>query len=1138
MGCRLVARVELGLLAVVVAASLGSTPASGASTAERLADDAYLIRDDSGNWGGPSKGITHQRGPNYQAKKRLDLADVPEEFWRHVTEVRLSAFFCVRDYSEHDLGKANGLDETLEIVVNEHVIAVPTKAGLPAWTGTSVGGMAMRWHEFRLPKEYLLRGPNEIVFRLAAPAGKKPDDYLYLGIDSQVPSGRSWGKLSAASAWHPDKLNALGATGEYMVRLVLLAGTRELIASWEPGQDPRDPAGVIQYAGTHSGRPRIEWDLSRLDRSVMPRVTVETAGGQPIELWWLYESGLPLAKPAKGPGPKHMFQLGTAATFVPSGVQLAPDAVWKRITLQAAKGYQPPVKPVDMAPAIAAPAGKKVDRTAPCRREGDQWTLENPTARAVLTTTGGRLRLKSLYNELAGAEMVRDADASALWLVEVDGRQYAGERDFALRDLRLSSDKQSITATCMCEAIGLEAQFTASADLCLGLTVTNRSGKPLDFKLAFPHLSGLAVSQQPADDYYFYPFSGLVSNAPALIRYGYGDHQALYQVLDLFSPQRGAGLSIACTDNEGWYKVLALRKHVPGRAEVNADLPRTPTADEFKWSNSLPAVPGIGLTFEYLRRTRAPGESFQTQAVQLHAHAGDWHTAMEDYAAWCHRQWKFRPHPSRLDSVWNMIAAGWGKNPLFRDGRYNSEFIKPRCDCIELMSWWEWAPLGPWRTSWDKLEERIGAALYKRYSNYWVKDPVTGQTMYPLNRGDYDGYNQRWGGLPALQQAIKDYRKSCPLVTLYTDPLLADDNTRCGQQWGKLWGIVKPDGSYRTNYESWNMCHDVAEYRQYVAETMKRVLRETGADGIRLDEYGHCGAACFNKQHKHTFAEWGCTEWQKAIAETSRLVRQGMDEVDPGSVLTTEHPGYDYLLPHLEGCITYDLTVLKSSLRPLECNLQRFYFPECKAYELDHRGADRKHRKRFWNAVGSFGSYYPEPLDAILRENQAAFSSRDCRPLVPTLMQNVYANRFAADEKTIYTLYNATGHSVAGPMLRLPRLAGHHAVELLSGRELRGRAADDGLSLEGYIPRDEVLCVAWLPKRLKAASQGRRLKVEIAQETTRGQIVLCGAEGKRLLDVPAKQPMEIDLGELPDGQRPVCVKLLSQGQLVDCVGLP
>ena len=50
------------------------------------------------------------------------------------------------------------------------------------------------------------------------------------------------------------------------------------------------------------------------------------------------------------------------------------------------------------------------------------------------------------------------------------------------------------------------------------------------------------------------------------------------------------------------------------------------------------------------------------------------------------------------------------------------------------------------------------------------------------------------------------------------------------------------------------------------------------------------------------------------------------------------------------------VSVLASPLRPLACNVQRFYFPECKPFELAVRGVDQNHRLRFWNAVGSFGT--------------------------------------------------------------------------------------------------------------------------------------------------------------------------------------
>lgn len=1060
-GRRHVARSGVALLLAALCCATGAW----SSRLEQVSDHVWVVRDDDGNWGGPTMGITHQSDPGYWARKVLDLSELPPAVWEAVRDVRLSIHFCVRDYSWHDLPQANGLDETFEIVVNGEATRYPTSTtGLPVFREQRPVGDSMRWWDVSLRKGCLIRGPNEFVFRKIVTQGKRPDDYFYLGIDTTVEGGRSWVRFGADQPWRSDKLTVPGGTGEYMVRLYLLCGDTELNAAWYP-QDDRldDPQGVVSYAGSHGATTRIEWNPLRLDALSPISVIVETISDAAYEFRWLGEDGDP--RPAvEAKGPRYEARLESGLPFRPSGIELGKDIPVKRIAVRASPDYHPLSHRVDMTPHIAAPRGALSARKPRCAASLSRAALANRNLRCAFTVEKGRLKLASLYNELAASQMVSDAEECALFLIEVEGERYAGSRDFACESLTPSRDGPGFTAVLFNAATGLEGKLTVSVDdrdLFVELVVTNRADAPRDFKVAFPHLSGLAISDAAENDYYFFPWGGgIFSDAPAVIRRGYGDHEALYQLMDIYSPERGAGLSIRCTDVDGRHKVLALRKHIPGRAELNGDAAYTPTGDEYKWTNCLPATPGVGVAFEYLRRTRGPGESFAPKSVALRAHPKDWHVAMKDYADWCHRVWRFRPRPSRLTPIVNMLAAGWGKSPLFRDGAYRTDFIEPRCDCIELMSWWEWSPLGPWRTPWDKLEERIGPAMYKRYSAYWVPDPVTGKTMYPLNRGDYDGYNERWGGLPALRAAINTYRDMGALVTLYTDPILADDNTKCGRQWGELWGIVKPDGTYRTSYESWNMCHDVAGYREYVADTMRRVMQETDADGIRLDEYGHCGAACFNTKHAHTFAEWGCTEWQRAIAETTETVREAMDDVKPGSVLTTEHPGCDYLMQFIEGCITYDLTVQATPLRPLECNLQRFYFPECKAYELDHRSADPTHRKRFWNGVGSFGSYYPEHLDAILREHADAFQGNDCEPLVPTLARHVYANRFSAAGKTIYTLYNATGHTFYGPVLRIPCAEDEHIIDLLNGTEADWSPEDGHAVIRAFLARDDVAAVA------------------------------------------------------------------------------
>ena len=193
----------LRFAAVTVLSACGSVVLADTrpSLIESLPDGVWLVRDDAGNWGGPTMGITHQRGPDYWAKKVLDLSGVPEDAWNQVKEVRLSAFFCVRDYSWHDWPPANGLNEAIELIVNGHEHRIPTNAALPVYDEGKSMTAFMRWHDFTLPKDEIVRGCNEIVLRMAPVEGRKPDDYLYLGIDTTAAGGNSFVRFGAGAPW-------------------------------------------------------------------------------------------------------------------------------------------------------------------------------------------------------------------------------------------------------------------------------------------------------------------------------------------------------------------------------------------------------------------------------------------------------------------------------------------------------------------------------------------------------------------------------------------------------------------------------------------------------------------------------------------------------------------------------------------------------------------------------------------------------------------------------------------------------------------------------------------------------------------------------------------------------------------------
>ncbi|MCX7598835.1 MAG: hypothetical protein N2512_08225, partial [Armatimonadetes bacterium] len=154
---------------------------------EPVMDGVYVVRDDDGRWAANwSKDVTHQSAAGYEAKKVLDLSDMPQDLWAQVREVRLAAFFNVRDYSWHDRPPADGLDEAFEVVVNGNVHTYPTNCGAPVFDEKRP---RLDWYEFDLPKNEFRRGPNEIIFRKAPDV--QNDDYLYLGIDLTARRGNS-----------------------------------------------------------------------------------------------------------------------------------------------------------------------------------------------------------------------------------------------------------------------------------------------------------------------------------------------------------------------------------------------------------------------------------------------------------------------------------------------------------------------------------------------------------------------------------------------------------------------------------------------------------------------------------------------------------------------------------------------------------------------------------------------------------------------------------------------------------------------------------------------------------------------------------------------------------------------------------
>ena len=107
------------------------------------------------------------------------------------------------------------------------------------------------------------------------------------------------------------------------------------------------------------------------------------------------------------------------------------------------------------------------------------------------------------------------------------------------------------------------------------------------------------------------------------------------------------------------------------------------------------------------------------------------------------------------------------------------------------------------------------------------------------------------------------------------------------------------------------------------------------SDGVRLDEFGGGGHLCFSTMHEHLFSNegWGNPVLQ-AVAYITRGIREKLGRSGKEVLLLTEFPGHDMLVSTLDGALCYDGISRRSFARPAQINLLRFYFRNCKLYEI------------------------------------------------------------------------------------------------------------------------------------------------------------------------------------------------------------
>ncbi len=850
-----------------------------------------------------------------------------------------------------------------------------------------------------------------------------------------------------------------------------------LAASWNVREGLRDARGILGYVGEEEENLRFEltpgWSdenqpmllkvkASPEAKGIVPRLASADGAPVEVEVHWKGRWGI-LEIPPHSP----VFSLEVPRGSLESLV----------LEYHAPSEYPEPV--ADATPRISVAAGRRHEGVLSCEKLGDMAVLQNEVLRAEFSLSP-HFTLTSLKVAEAGdAEALAHPSETCLLRFACHDRMYdlskalvdQAEVEGTTLRVRFHWEEPAVSGVMEVACLPEELSFRA--------TLRNEDSASQSLKIVFPHLSGIRLSKNVGDDYYFYPYSGgMVANQPLDWRDNFGDGRVLHQFVDIFSPSLGAGMYMRVDDAVGKFKTFSLKKG--GKATQGYTHPIYPWPGILDLtrmvSRPLEDTRFIAFSVEYQQMDRQPGEEYVVPAACLGAHGGNWKEGFRRYAQWVRRVSPPRPFPSLLTDRWNLRAGFGLSSPLLNNeeadrsyiGRYERNGVSPG-DIIEMVGWWTIGRTAPFEVPLEQ-DEILGEAYWR--IPRWV-DPATGTLAYSYHLGDYEEYNPQWGGLQRLREHIDRIRKADQIPIFYLTPNGISAGTRAAKRWIPQYAVInpafqnplptpvdpkEPDGIV-LNYMKFCPCLDNEEYMDYLAETVARVCRETGIDGFRLDELGGPGYLCLSKSHSHLFAEYGNTEEMAAQREIARRVHQAMDEVRSDLVLLTEFPGNDLLASQIEGALTYDCqNDIKNPVRPAPINVSREFFPECKQFEIDTSEDSQKRWKYwFWNANGTYNSCYTEPIRQLLVKNRDAFAFGKVTVLEDGFPTGILVNRFEGDQGRY--IRNILNVQTTTRLVSVPVRPGWRYVELLSGKTLAPR---DGKVICPLRPQG-ILCVAEEP---------------------------------------------------------------------------
>lgn len=1099
-------------------------------------ENVYLIYNDNNLWGGASLGCTHQDKPNYQIMKILNIEGIN---LNKIKEARLQIFFGTVDYSE----PRTGFTEDMVIKINGNEIKIPLIT-LEKIVGAYKGSYPpYQWIDFIIPISYLKNGENKIIIHKGE---NSKDDFIYIGIDNSVQKGTSFLSLDGGKTWTNEKLNLVNATGEYMIRLVLYEDKEEKEIEIVKDIIKKDDQGLVQFIEYDGQSLYLEFEKGKI--STFSNIRIEGIRG---EIIWKDTNGKEIGK-----GSVLKIERDLPFSLVINNPEFTTDLI--RIKYFA--GYLPKQEQISMWYKLEKPMKKNMGFGVRIGKKEEEITLKNEYYNIIFKIKP-YLELKQ-FETLYGENIIKSSKDSKIFVVKIDNNEKLIQaKDFQIKDIIIEKERTTLILTL--DEYLLEAKLTLelkrnNPEFIWNLEFRNKGTKDIKLKVCFPHLGGITLSELEKENWYLYPlYGGFISNKNVMFSLIYGAEECWWQMIDIFSPEKGYGILMRSTDTEGKYKNIFLTKGMyPEIKRVRTDEKRNPT--EYVWHEVEELFKDseyINIGFGYQMYILKPKENYKIDDVIIEVHEDDWHKAMEKYSQWAHNVWKWIG-PKKLKDVYHYFTL----HPFYDYDKHEKIFYsewekyKDKVDMIEIGLWWNPSKEGPWGIPVKEIMENPKyETLKKRLPYAWEKDPETGEWVYNLNRGDYE-YRKAWGGLEPFRKYIEDIKKKGIITALYTDYNLVISSSETGKKYGEKYGIINPISEkdkkklagvfyleeapkeYVADLE-YNMCCDNDFWAEYFSSIIERIVRDTKIDSVRLDELGYAGNrkpnSCWSDKHTHIFAKYlGEDIGFQGQSFLAKKVREKIDRINKDTILTAEFVGNDYLASNLDGALCYYIRrcllpgYFGVGIKSIPVNLFRFYFPECKQIEWSSSVSnDLKERKlikelSFFNGMaigGTLGKhpwkvdpslyFYDDRKFEILKENSDAFNGNILKPLIPTLKKDIYANLFSDGIKEIITIFNSTGYTQE-VIFEVDDEPDFHYVDLINMEELKVlKQGDKNIVKIKKVRNEETACIGKFPKRIEIKEIEGKINLEIKdfKKDKKTKLIFIDVNDKKVLSEEIEQ---------------------------------